>query len=268
MQFEIVKTWDREWPEAWETALRSFSPISREMPWLAGRWFPMRREINGVWQDCGRYLLSECVPVEILPDETTTQQEMKADLLRLLNGPKPSSLPREVRPGVEVLVNDYQWEMYRKYNVHARELWVIQGDAGGHATYYDPTEQEIRRIHGLPVDPPALGDLSYAPFDNRVIRQMERRNRLVACNMTLQQLRASGSAAALAAEIEEAEQRARAEFIRFITEQSRASADLITWYSGKSDHRDDLPAATPAEISSASAFAEQYVETGHIPTAA
>src|SRR5438445_791506 len=127
MQFSILKTWEREWPEEWETLLRSFSPMSRVLPWLAGRWFPCRRQVDGVYTDCGRWLLSECVPEEVIP-------ENERDILQFLGGPRPSSLHGAERAARQTFVNDYQWEMYRKHRVWARELWIIQGDNGGHAT--------------------------------------------------------------------------------------------------------------------------------------
>lgn len=260
MQFSVLKTWTREVPAEWETALRAISPISRVVPWLALRWFPCRRAVDGIITDCGRWLLSECVPEEVIP-------ENERDILQYLSGPMPSNLPLGIRRNREAFCNDYQVQMYRTHRVWARELWIIQGEQGGHATDYDPTEREIRRIHGLSEDPPAVGDLPYAPFDQRVVQQMLRRNRLIRFKMSVDELRRQG-VAEVTREMEAGMREAREEFVKFITEQSRATADLVTWYSGKSDHRDELPQATPQEQAAAARFADEFIDTGSVPTAA
>ena len=164
----MVQEWSKDVPAAWETMLRAFSPHSRVVPWLAIRWFPARRVIGGVPTDCGRWLLSECVPVDTL-------SEIDRSIVAYFEGPKPSTMPESRYRVVKTFCNDYQWEMYRTHRVWARELWIVQGNAGGHATQFAPEEQQLLQAKGLPTDPPALGALPYAPVDQRVLAAMHRR---------------------------------------------------------------------------------------------
>jgi hypothetical protein len=206
-------------------------------------------------------LLHECVPEELIRDDDAFGQSILA-ALRL---ERPSTLPIARRVSRETVVNDFQWEMYRTHRVWARELWILQGESGGHATRYEPEEQKLMQLHGLPTDPPALGELCYAPFDSRVVLQLQRRNRLIRFGNDLHALRQSGSAAAMNAEFKAFEKDYRTQYLAFLREQSHARADLTTWFSGKSDHRDIIPAATADEIRAAAQFEETYIDTGSVP---
>lgn len=262
MPVQVVRQWTNEVPEAWETALRAISPVSRVVPWLAIRWFPMvRTNAVGVREDCGRWLLSECVPEEVIP-------EQHRDMVGLLSGQKPSTLPPAERTQRLHVVNDYQWQMYRDHRVWARELWVVQGEQGGHPTDYHPGERKLLQLQGLPTDPPRLGSLAYAPVDQRVLEQMLRRNRLIALRNSIDALRRSGDPAQILAEEAQQAKHYRSEYVRFLTEQSRATADLTHYFSGKSENRDVVRQATPGEITAAARLKDEYVETGHIPSAA
>lgn len=255
----IVREWKKDVPAAWETALRAMSPYSRVVPWLAIRWFPMRKHVDGLIQDCGRWLLSECVPEEVIP-------EIQKDIVLLLSGPKPSTMSARDRLVVSQLVNDYQWEMYKAHKVWARELWVVQGDNGGHPTQYAQEERDILRAKGLPSDPPAVGDLCYAPVDNRVLHAMQRRNRLIAFGNNLDALRRSGTADATNADWALGQKEFRRQYVQFLEEQSLGRADLTAWVSAKSENRGLLPQATAGEINAAARVKDEYIDTGRLPS--
>ena len=255
-----MQEWTKETPAGWDAALREFSPISTVVPWLAIRWFPMRRVLNGIPTDCGRWLLSECVPVENL-------SEIDRDILNYLQGPKPSTLPPSRARVVKVFCNDYQWEMYRTHKVWARELWLLQGSNGGHATHYQPEEQQLLQVMGLPTDPPAVGDLPYAPLDARVFAALHRRNRLVALGNNLARWKASGSSAAMASEYRDSQRQFRAQYMGFLEDQVREIADLTAFVTRKAEQRDSLP-TTSREAMNAASRLDEYLETGTIPSAA
>lgn len=248
----IVKVWTAVAPAEWERALREFSPISRVVPWLAIRWYALRK------RPVGRWILSECVAAELIAPKDQ-------DILTILQGPRPSTLPVKLRDVVETFVNDYQWEMYRSHRVWARELWVLQGDQGGHATQYSPQEQDVLRLLGLPTDPPRLGDLPYAPLDTRVLGQMRSRNRLLKLGNDLGALRKSGDPAIMKREEAEQGRSFRRQFVDYIERQSLGRSEFMTWYSSKSDNRDVLPEATEPEVRAASMAKDYYIETGELP---
>lgn len=249
----IVRHWTLEVPEEWERALREYSPVSRVVPWLALRWFPLRKKAVGRW------VLSECVAEELIA-------EKDRDIVTILQGPKPSTLPPNMRAVVESFVNDYQWSMYRTHRVWARELWILQGTNGGHATAYSPQEQDVLRLCGLPTDPPAVGALPYAPFDQRVIARMRERNRLTKLGNNLDTLRKSGAREVMITEEAEAAKAFRRQYVAFLEEQQRDRVELTTWFTSKSDNRDSLPTATAAEVRAAAMAKDYYIETGELPT--
>lgn len=250
----VNRVWSMEAPPEWEARLRELSPISETVPWLATRWYPLKKS------PVGRWVISECVPEAIIP-------ENDRDIVTLLQGPKPSLLPPQLRAVVTTMVNDYQWAMYRDHRVWARELWIVQGETGGHATHFTPTEQKLLRLFGLPTDPPALGALPYAPLDGRVIGRLTERNRLRKLRGNLDALRRTGTAEAMKAEEDEAERAYRKRFVAYVEETSRSRADLLAWFSSKGDNRDVLPSATAAEVNAASRLKDEYIETGILPSA-
>lgn len=250
----VNRVWSMEVPLEWTRALRELSPVSRVVPWLATRWYPLKKT------PVGRWVISECVPVEIIPPN-------QRDIVTLLQGPRPSLLPEPLRSAVLPMVNDYQWEMYRTHNVWARELWIVQGETGGHATHFTPDEQKLLRLFGLPTDPPALGALPYAPLDGRVLARLKERNRLFKLRGSLDALRKSGTSESMQAEEEAAEKAYRKRFVSYVEETSRSRADLLAWISSKPDHRDLLPAASAGELNAASRLRDEYIDTGILPSA-
>lgn len=145
----------RDVPLEWERRLREISPISDVHSWLAFRWFA----------EAQRWMLYECVPIRFIDDNA---------LIEDLGGPDP-----ETEAGKDVLVSHYQQRMFREHRVHARPCWVIQGTKGGHYAAYTKAVQEDHRALGLPPDPPTPGDLPYADFDERVVRQVVEMSKLV-----------------------------------------------------------------------------------------
>lgn len=56
--------------------------------------------------------------------------------------------------------------------VWLRPFWIIQGEQGGHRYRFLQSEQRELELMGLPTEPPLPGDLPFAPFDERVVRQI------------------------------------------------------------------------------------------------
>ena len=247
-----------EVPEEWERAIRELSPISRVVPWLAVRWFPMRREVEGAWQDCGRWLVSECVPEERIP-------EIDRDIITILQGPKPSSLPMPLRSVVLSMVNDYQWRMYRAHRVWARELWIVQGSQGGHATHYTQEERNVLQLLGLPLNPPAVGELPYAPIDGRVLRALTARNRLLALGNDLDALKRSARPEAVRAEEAEAGRDYRRRLLDFLEAQQADRVAMLETFTKRSENRGAIREATAAERNAAARLRDEYIATGEIP---
>lgn len=255
-----------EVPAEWEAALRALSPIREEVPWLALRWFRMQKpDDHGIMRDAGRWILSECVHESLV-----TLADPDTDIIAMLSGPPPSTMkdPRQAQARA-TFANDYQCMMYRTHRVWARELWIIQGDSGGHPVQYTDQEAEWNKTLGLPTDPPALGTLPYAPFDARVIARMRNRNRLMLLGGNIDRLRKSGKA--YGSEWLEAEKEFRKQHWQHIEESTEYASDFLRYYASSSktatECRNAVPEMSRETANEAEVAKDMYIETGRLPVA-
>lgn len=257
------RVWHMDVPWEWTQMLRAFSPVSDRVPWLTLRWFPMeRRDRAGTWIDCGRWVLYECIPAAIIPEQFS-------DILPLLAGPQPSRI-RDVgeAQAKSVYANDYQCRMYREHNVWARNCWIIQGMNGGHPIEYDLMEQKILQACGLPTDPPPLGTLPYAPFDARVIAQLRKRS-LITKYGSLDAARRQATPEAVQREMEDAERAFRQWHVQHLETALAPSVDFLDWYTSSrytaTECRSTLPEMSREAQREVAIATDQYVETGYAP---
>jgi len=258
-----TRVWHMEVPREWEAHLRAFSPISTSVPWLALRWFPMERQDRaGVWRDCGRWVVYECLHESIIP-------ESERDIIPFLAGPQPSRIPDPAAAYAKsTFANDYQCRMYREHKVWARNCWVIQGAHGGHPVEYDLLEKKILQACGLPTDPPPLGSLPYAPFDARVIAQLRKRSSITKYG-SLDAARRHATPEAVAREMEDAERAFRQWQMQYLESSLAPSVDFLDYYTSSSltatECRSTLPEMTREEQAAAEQMHDAYIETGFVP---
>lgn len=231
----IIK--DRPFPAEWMTRLREVSPISDVVSWLSPRWHP----------DYQRWILYECVPVRYVTDNA---------LIEELQGPDPES-----PEGQHLTVSRYQQEMFRAHRVHARPSWVIQGANGGHQVIYGDSTKELCRAKNLPTEPPAIGSLPYAPFDERVVRQIQRMSKLTKVRGDLAEFkRRYGKVENWKREQRDALREARTEYVSFINEQFGDADEFKTAYrKGELEHAP----TTDTNYDEQNELADhRYIETG------
>ena len=182
---------DQEPPAAWIEQLRTVSPVSDVHGFLDLVWEP-----GDPWAPGQRWVLYEY----ILPEYADL------DILAELRGPHPRSSghictstpvsswllapPASYQPclcrtkheswrkGPAYLITLRQYQIFRRTGYVARPFWIIQGSAGGHKAFFSREEQRLLLEANLPGEPPGVGELAYAPFDDRVLRQIVRHNRL------------------------------------------------------------------------------------------
>lgn len=224
-------------PAAWVARLREVSPISDVVSWLDLKWHAPAQ----------RWVLYECVPIRFVTDN---------ELISDLGGPDPET-PEGER--LCITVSRYQQEMFRKHRVHARPCWVIQGTKGGTAVIYSESTKELCRAHQMPTEPPKAGSLPYAEFDERVVRQLQRMNRLVKVRGDLGEFkRRYGSPRGWKREKREELRAARAEFIRFLNTQLEDGDDLLR-KAVSTNETDDIPVNDKEWVQEDEAFDERYI---------
>jgi hypothetical protein len=192
---DAVRLWDRPVPPEWESRLREISPISDVHSWLCLKFHPAVE----------RWMVYEMVPDQYIDPGFRAE----------LEGPHPHTLEEWAR-----ICTPWQWEAYRTYRVHARPCWIIQGSHGGHKVTFDAADQELCRAAGLPPEPPAFGSLPYAPFDERVVEQLVRRNKLVQAKNDLAEFRRKhGNTEGFKRTYRDALEKARAQYVAFVNQQ-------------------------------------------------
>ena len=182
---------DQAPPAEWTQALRDVSPESTVHGFLDLVW-----EAGDPWAPGQRWALYEY----ILPEFADI------DIVAELRGPHPRSTghictsvpvsawatkpPANYRPclcrekidawrkGPAYLITLAQYQVFRRTGYVARPFWYVQGSKGGHKAFFSQEEERMMLEAGLPSDPPGVGELAYAPFDSRVLRQIVRHNRL------------------------------------------------------------------------------------------
>lgn len=64
------------------------------------------------------------------------------------------------------------YELFRETGRYGRRWWVVQGSKGGHRYRLSEAERTVWRTLTGTDDTPIPGELPYAPFDQRVLRQI------------------------------------------------------------------------------------------------
>lgn len=232
-----VVLWDRPVPPEWEARLREISPISNEHSWLCLKWHPAIE----------RFMVYEMVPNQHIDDGTRAE----------LEGPHPHTLEEWAR-----VITPWQWEAYRKYRCHARLAWIIQGNHGGHKVWFSEIDKELMRAQGLPTEPPAFGSLPYAPFDERVVRQLVAMNKLVAAKNDLAEFKrrwgnTPGFKRSYAKQLTEARER----YVAFINQQF-ADGDEHFTDALKKGELEDAPRTEKEYVKENEEADEKYRLTG------
>lgn len=242
----------------WRHRLRQVSPHNDRLSYLHLVWEP-----GWYWEPIQRFLLVDCWPNTTTPDG---RDVVAPAYLTALQGPDPSGLV-ECDPvtgertinrwpdGSLPVVTGLQWRVYQETGRYSTPFWVIQGSRGGHKLFLTPVEIRMRKLRGLHADPPAPGDLPYAPFDNRVIDRIQEHDRLWQANGNVQQMSRLGRSAH-----RREEQKLRRELCDWLDGQLDEPAQELIHTLNKADAPRDPSQAVPA--TKIDADVAEYIETG------
>lgn len=256
----------QEPPKEWIAQLRELSPKSDEHGWLYLHW-----EAGDPWIPGQRWLLYEMIHPKWVDE----------DVLEELRGPHPRSeghmcsvnVPKQFqclcrrkreswRGGPCLLITLTQYELFHKTGYFARPFWVIQGSKGGHKRTFNEQESEMLRLAELPGDAPGVGDLPYAPFDQRVVKHIIRSNRLSQLGVTLSGFRRMMGSEHKAYR-EQVARNLRAEYVKWFSEQLEDVNELFISAARKGEmdgeRRTEIDWEKVEDASTA-----HYIETGQM----
>lgn len=242
-----------QFPEDWMLALRQVSPVTTLHSYLIPYWYRAGQ----------RWVLYDAKPRCLIEDDELqggliTGQE----LLAALEGPPPRMLESwQVCP----FVSDVQHELYRLHKVYARPFWVMQGESGGHQVQFDPWQANLLSVKGLPTEPPAIGSLQPCPFDNRVIHQLQRLNRLHQLGNDLERLKDSALPEYAQMETDRIQRDIRDAEMQFIEQQITPLVEMTSTIQKSSDYQDLIMYSKPGAAAVAKDALQEHMETGHFP---
>ncbi len=242
----------RKAPKEWREDLASISPESLRLPWLTFGWH----------SNAERWVIYVCIPDATIDGHSMISPERRT----MLSGAPWWELPKGKQMGRKHTVSAYQWEMYRKHRVDTRPFWCLQGTEGGTPAMYSDLEKAVLKAQGLPVDPPGPGALCYAEWNERTKQQVASRDKLARMGMNVALLIAKGDDDALKIAQAEAEQAYRKAFVSWFEETLAPQADFLDWYSKRTESDMELRQPSKAEGKAIDQAAEEYVQTGIIPS--
>lgn len=168
----------------WQRSLDRLAPpcerlASLHLCWEPGDpWYVEDGDNVDQWYDGAveRWIIYQLLPPERTPVVVLTD----------LRGPAPRMRGRYDRylerprfiPDPACNISQRQWLLYRETGRYGVPYWIVQGSRGGNKRRWNRTESIISRMHGGPKEPPLAGTLPYAPFDNRVIDQLAKLDRV------------------------------------------------------------------------------------------
>ncbi len=145
--------WDLQPPAEWQRQLEDIIPRGEVVSWLWVAWVPGEPA-----DPVQRWVLYEATPAARVSDY----------FREAIQGLGEAHKDGDVLTSEQLRILDF----WHREKALLEPFWVIQGERGGHKYRFTETEKSRLRLHGLPDDPPVPGALPYAPFDQRVLRQI------------------------------------------------------------------------------------------------
>lgn len=243
---EAREEWLRTPPPEWERRLREISPIVDKTSHLRFRW----RGDDEQWN------LYECSPIGILSPSRIEQLSVHW-----------STLPKAQQQGRKTFVTEYQFWMFQTFRVDAGRFWILQGTEvlqGGTPFAFTERERKILEASHEEVEPIPPGILPNIPFDERVVKAILARDRLLKAGGDLDLLEKEQRPDHLKREDEQLEQDFRKAFLDWHHANNAPNAEFMAWYTRKKESEQTLPRAPRNLANRLSEWRDRYIETGHM----
>lgn len=254
-------------PANWEAQLAEHSPPTNRFSWLKLVWEP-----GYAWEDpVERFMLMQMSPAHAIDEYVLEQLEHPLPPSQMGNYYDPHMTwvddDGSERIGMFVrnpdcLITEQAYWLYRETGAWAKRYWVIQGEKGGHKYRFTDVERRLLRFMNLPIDPPTPGTLPYAPFDERVIAQLQLVDMMKGLHAGLKRQRAL-LAGAQGVRREEDERHLREMLMLHLKSQAEQVGDDVHKALLKLDAPRRRGGTAQRDMEEASELAEQnFLETG------
>jgi hypothetical protein len=238
-------------PVEWVRRLAEVSEKTDKMAALHFRWF----EPRAFWRNAerGQWVLYAGIPRHLVEAE-------RAEMFQSHWSEMPTEGQRMGRQGV---VSNYQHFCWHTLGVDARPFLVLQG--GGTPAQYTPRERRYLAGVGAPTQPVPLGYHPACPFDERIVRAIQLRDRLIQAERSFDALQKMDNADALRAEDDAAERLYRETFLETWRAVMAPSVEFMQGYLRKSEATMTLPKATPQMANAVTEWKDHWREFGTLP---
>jgi hypothetical protein len=243
-------------PESWQRRLREVSPIVENTSHLRLRYFAPHD--FWYWPDQGQWMLYACTPKRMIHPERAKQYDKHWSELSLDPEKEYNDGAQQARKAV---VSSYQHFMWHTCGVEAKPFLILQGDSGGTPAKYEEREKRYLDASGCISEPPPLGFFPACPFDERTVRRITERDRLLqACNR-YDELEKMNKPEYLRQEDEAAERVFRETYLDTMAVMLRPNIEFIQSAMGRR-WLDSLPPAPAGTADAVAQYKDAWIEHG------
>lgn len=246
-----------EAPASWERRLREISPVLPNLAHLRFRKFEPRpdwatSEFNTA-PDRPIWAVYTATPRHLVHPDKVEQLAKHW-----------SELPTEQQAGRRAMVSDYQHYMWHTQGLLVQPFWLLMGTWGGTPTMYTPRETRYLDASGLSSIPAPIGFFAGCPFDERSVKGIVERDRLVQAGNRYDELEKMGRPDHLRAEDEAAERLYRETYLDTLAVWHAPAVEFMKSQFGKSEVTESLPPAPVGLENTLAQWKDVYRETGRM----
>lgn len=249
--FGVEADWMKPAPKAWVDRLREISPVSDRLAHLVFRWNAPKD--FWVHPNEGQWELYAASPRHLATEDRKQCFEKHW-----------SELPRSEQAGRKSSVSSYQHYMWHTHNVDVSRYAILQGPTAFTPSRYTMREKRYLDAVGAESTPFPRGFFPAAPFDERTVRQILSRDRLLLAGGDLDRLEAMDKPEAVKAEFEEAEQHHRREYLKSWSALMAPCQEYMKSQLFRTQVEPDLPPAPEGLADRLATWKETFIESGHL----
>lgn len=244
-------------PDSWERRLREVSPVVSNADHLRFRYFaatnPDGSDRGWNYPERGQWALYSCRPIALVHPDRASQFSKHW-----------SELPEHQQGGRQAVVSDYQHFMWHTQGLYVTPFLILQGEWGGTPAKYSPSEQAFLSASNCITEPYPVGFFPGCPFDERVVNQITRRDRMLKCAGDYDEVLKLDRPDAIKRESDAAELVRRETYLDTWREMIQPSVEFMGHFLKRSENREMLPQAPEGLANDVSQWREHFLETGHV----